>query len=101
MSTKKPYKTLLGNRIYLKIDLPKYTVELDEKLKKQLIAEAAQKLNKAVVYDIGLGVHPENPIEIGDTVMVGKEGIIRADIVHLSKTLSVIMVNPMEIVHIW
>lgn len=97
----KPYKTLLGNRIYLKMELPTYSIQMADSAKKELIAEAAKKLEKAVVYDIGTGVHSDNPIEIGDEVMVGKEGIMRGDLVNLTKDLTVMMVNPLEIVQIW
>lgn len=97
----KPYKTLLGNRIYVVIDLPTYSIQMADSAKKALIAEAAKKLSRAVVYDIGTGVHPDNPIKVGDEVMVGKEGIIRGDLVNLSDDLSVMMVNPIEIVQIW
>jgi len=96
----KPYKTLLGNRIYIKMELPTYSIQMADSAKKELVAEAAKKLERGVVYDIGTGVLTDD-IKIGDEVMVGKEGIIRGDLVNLTKDLSVMMINPFEIVHIW
>jgi hypothetical protein len=97
----KIYKELLGNRIYVDIDLPKYTIEISKTEKDKIIAEAAQKLNKAKVFDIGSGVHELNPIKIGDIVLVGKEGITRGDIVNLSEDKTVVCINPMDIIMIW
>lgn len=95
------YKTLLGNRIYLIMDMPKYSIEVDETTKQKLAQEAAQKMNRAEVYDRGLGVHEDNPVKIGDKVLVGTGGISRGELITLSKDLVVMAVNPMEIMHIW
>jgi len=94
----KPYKKLLGNRVYVTMNMPHYTIEMDENVKKKLIAEAAQKMERATVYDIGTIV---TTVAIGDEVMVGKEGILRGDLINLSPNLTVMMINPLEIVHIW
>ncbi len=96
----KEYKKLLGNRIYLEIDMPKYTVVMDEAIKKKLIADVAKDLNRAKVYDIGTGV-VKDTIEVGDEVLVGRDGVIRGDFINLSKKRTVLMVSPFDIIHIW
>jgi len=95
---KKPYKKLLGNRVYLKLDIPSYTIEMADSAKQALVVEAAQKLNKAEVYDVGDVV---THIQPGEIVMVSKQGVTRGEFVTLSKDLSVIMVSPIDIIHIW
>lgn len=101
MSTEKPYKKLLGNRVFLKLDLPSYSLEMAESAKQTLITEAAQKLNKAEVYDIGDTVAALGIINLGDTVCVSKQGITRGEFLNLSKDLTVVMVSPLDIIHIW
>jgi len=94
----KEYKKLLGNRVYLEIDLPNYSIEMSESAKKDLVREAASKLNRTKVLDIGTTV---TNVAIGDEVLVSKEGILRGDIINLSPTKTVALVNPLEIIHIW
>jgi hypothetical protein len=100
--TKKPYRVLLGNRVYIKLDLPVYTLEMAEETKKKLISEAAQKLSKGVVYDVGnaVVVAKDSPKE-GDTVMVSMQGVTRGELVNLTPELSVLMVSPLDIIQIW
>ncbi len=94
----KPYEKLLGNRVYLKMNMPTFNLEIPESTKNKIIQEAAQKMEKAEVYDIGTTV---TNVGVGDVVMVGKEGIIRGELVNLEKGLVVMMINPLEIVQIW
>lgn len=97
----KEYKTLLGNRVYIEIDLPKYTLEMEESVKKRLVAEAAKKMNRAKVYDVGNGVPEGFELKKGEEVLVGKEGIIRGDFINLSEDRTVLVISPFDIIHIW
>jgi len=99
---KKPYRVLLGNRIYLKLEMPTYTLEVAEEVKKRMVVEAAQKLNKGVVYDVGttVVVSPDSP-KVGDKVMVSMQGVTRGEILNISPDLTVVMISPLDIIHIW
>jgi len=101
--TKKPYKVLLGNRVYIKLDLPKYTLEVAEETKKKMVLEAAQKLNKGIIYDVGLSVIREGKggLNPGDKIMISMQGVTRGEIVNITPDLTVVMVNPLDIIHIW
>lgn len=96
----KEYKKLLGNRVYIEVNMPTYTIVMDEAIKKKLIEEVAQELNRAKIYDIGTGV-TKDTIKIGDEVLVGREGIIRGEFINLSEKRTVLMISPFDIIHIW
>lgn len=52
--SEKPFKKLLGNRIYLKIPPRKESgIYLTPEMEKKLIDEEKEKLNKLEVYDVG------------------------------------------------
>jgi len=94
------YTKLLGNRVYVDIDIPKYTIEMAEEVKKQLVGEAVKSLTKAVVYDVGSGV-VEGGVEPGDIVLVSKEGVLRGDLINLTDKKTVLLISPFDIIHIW
>jgi flavin-binding protein dodecin len=99
----KPYKQLLGNRVYLKLEIITSSLEMAESAKKAMVLEAAKKLNKAVVYDIGHSVVQDADIKyaVGDRVMVSMQGVTRGEILNLDKDTTVVMVSPLDIIHIW
>jgi len=97
----KEYKTLLGNRVYIEIDMPNYSVEMPEEVKKKLTQDVAQKLNRAKVYDVGTSLETSSPVKVGDEVLVSKDGVIRGDFINLSPTKVVLMISPFDIIHIW
>lgn len=97
----KEYKTLLGNRIYIEVEMPNYSVQMTEEVKKKLTADIVQKLNRAKVYDVGTSLETSSPVKPGDEVLVSRDGIIRGDFVNLSDTKVVLMVSPFDIIHIW
>lgn len=95
----KPYRVLLGNRIYL--ELPKQEeskVIVDENTKEALMKEFSKKLQKVVVYDKGETV---NNVEIGDVVMADHKALSSAPVIDLGNGTTVILVSPFDIVHIW
>ncbi len=96
----KEYKKLLGNRVYIEVDMPNYTIVMDEAIKKKLIAEVVKELNRAKIYDIGTGV-TKDTIEIGDEVLVGRDGVVKGEFINLSEKKTVLMVSPFDIIHIW
>lgn len=96
----KPYKRLLGNRVFL--SMPPKTenkILLTKEAKDEVAFAERKKLQKLIVYDVGDAV---NLINIGDEVMVNIEALARAPIIELGNGLDdVIMVSPVDIIIIW
>jgi len=98
--SKKPYKQLLGNRIYL--ELPKKEdskLIVDENTKEALQKEVMKKMSKLKVYDVGTNVES---IKVGDIVLVDPSKITNAVVIpNLSLDVDIILVSPFDVIHIW
>jgi len=98
--SKKPYKELLGNRIYL--ELPKKEdskLIVDENTKEALQKEVMKKMSKLKVYDVGTNVES---IKVGDIVLVDPSKITNAVVIpNLSLDVDIILVSPFDVIHIW
>lgn len=95
----KPYKTLLGNRIY--VEIPKInesSLILSEEAKRTLTTAEISKLDRLTVYDIGDTV---TTVKVGDVILVDRSEVARAPIVTLSSELSVLLISPFQVIHIW
>ena len=95
----KPFKKLLGNRVYLNIpEIPESNIILSEEMKKDLIITQQEKYRKLVVYDVG---DSTGYLNIGDVVFVDPVTIQNAPVIPLTSTLSVLLISPASIIHIW
>ena len=98
--SKKPYKKLLGNRIYL--ELPKKDeskIIVDENTKEALQKEVMKKMSKLKVYDIGNTV---DLVKAGDIVLVDPSKITSAVVIpNLGLDVDIILISPFDIIHIW
>lgn len=95
----KPFKKLLGNRVYLNMPtIPESNIILSKEVQQSLIAAEQEKYQKLMVYAVGDIV---TNITEGDKVLVDPNALQAAPVIKLSETLSVIMVSPFNIAHIW
>jgi hypothetical protein len=98
--SKKPYKELLGNRIYL--ELPKKEdskLIVDENTKEALQKEVMKKMSKLKVYDVGTNVES---IKVGDIVLVDPSKITNAVVIpNLGLDVDIILVSPFDVIHVW
>lgn len=95
----KPFKKLLGNRIYLIMPtIPESFLVLSDEIKKSLISSEQKKFQKLTVYAVGDTV---SIIGEGDVVLVEPTAIANAPIIELTDKLSVIMVSVFNIIHVW
>jgi hypothetical protein len=98
--SKKPYKQLLGNRIYL--ELPKKDESkliVDENTKEALQKEVMKKMSKLKVYDVGNNV---DLVKAGDIVLVDPSKITNAVIVpNLGLDIDIILISPFDVIHVW
>ena len=98
--SKKPYKQLLGNRIYL--ELPKKDESkliVDENTKEALQKEVMKKMSKLKVYDVGNNV---DLVKAGDIVLVDPSKITNAVIVpNLGLDVDIILISPFDVIHVW
>jgi hypothetical protein len=86
----KPFKKLLGNRIYLIMPvIPESILVLPEEVKKQLISSEQEKFQKLKVYAVGDTI---SIIQEGDMVLIEPTALANAP---------VIMVSIFNIIHIW
>jgi hypothetical protein len=95
----KPYKTLLGNRIY--VDIPKKEESkliVDENTKEALQREMLKKMSKLTVYDVGDLVTNVKP---GDTILVDPSKLKEAMVIPLSDEKDVLLVSPFDVMHVW
>ena len=95
----KPYKTLLGNRIY--VDIPKKEESkliVDENTKEALQREMLKKMSKLTVYDVGDLVTNVKP---GDTILVDPSKLKEAMVIPLSDDKDVLLVSPFDVMHVW
>lgn len=96
----KPYKKLLGNRIYL--ELPKKEdskLIVDENTKEALQKELMKKMSKLKVYDVGNTVEL---VKAGDLILVDPSKITSAVVIpNLGLDVDIILVSPFDVIHVW
>jgi hypothetical protein len=96
---KKPYKKLLGNRIY--VEIPKKEESkliVDENTKEALQREMLKRMSKLTVFDIGDLV---TNIKSGDVVLVDPGKLKDALVIPLSDDKDVLLVSPFDVMHVW
>lgn len=95
----KPFKKLLGNRVYLNMPtIPENNLILSEETKKELALKEQDKIMKLSVYAVGDAI---GYIGEGDVVFVDPMTIQNAPVIPLTDKLSVLMISPASIIHIW
>jgi hypothetical protein len=95
----KPYKKLLGHRIY--VNIPKKDdskIIVDENTKEALQREMLKKMSKLEVFDIGDLV---TSVSIGDFILVDPSKLKDAMVIPLSDGRDVLLVSPFDVVHVW
>jgi len=96
---KKPYKKLLGNRIY--VEIPKKEESkliVDENTKEALQREMLKRMSKLTVYDVGDLV---TNIKSGDVILVDPGKLKDALVIPLSDNKDVLLVSPFDVMHVW
>lgn len=96
---KKPYKKLLGNRIY--VEIPKKEESkliVDENTKEALQREMLKRMSKLTVYDVGDLV---TNIKSGDVILVDPGKLKDALVIPLSEDKDVLLVSPFDVMHVW
>ncbi len=96
---KKPYKKLLGNRIY--VDMPKKEESkliVDENTKEALQREMLKRMSKLTVFDVGDLV---TNIKVGDVILVDPGKLKDAIVIPLSSDKDVLLVSPFDVMHVW
>jgi len=96
---KKPYKKLLGNRIY--VEIPKKEESkliVDENTKEALQREMLKRMSKLTVFDIGDLV---TNIKVGDVILVDPGKLKDAMVIPLSEDKDVLLVSPFDVMHVW
>jgi hypothetical protein len=93
----KPYKKLLGNRIYLLFEQEESPVIVDENTKIALQEAFAKKMLRAKVYDVGTTVLD---IKKNEEVLVDPKALQNASVIPLGD-INVLLVSPFDVVHVW
>lgn len=96
---KKPYKKLLGNRIY--VDMPKKEESkliVDENTKEALQREMLKRMSKLTVFDVGDLV---TNVKVGDVILVDPGKLKDAMVIPLSDDKDVLLVSPFDVMHVW
>jgi len=97
--TKKPYKKLLGNRIYVEIPRKEESkLFVDENTKEALQREMLKRMSKLTVFDVGESV---TNIKIGDIILVDPGKLKDAMVIPLSDDKDVLLVSPFDVIHVW
>ena len=95
----KPFKKLLGNRVYISMPtIAESAIILSEEVKKSIISSEQDKFQKLKVYAKGDLV---TTVEEGDEVLVHPGVLANALVVPLTKEISVILVNSLDIIQVW
>lgn len=95
----KPFKKLLGNRVYLSMPtIAESAIILSEEVKKSIISSEQDKFQKLKVYAKGDLV---TTVEEGDEVLVHPGVLANALVVPLTKEISVILINSLDIIMVW
>lgn len=96
---KKPYKKLLGNRIY--VEIPKKEESkliVDENTKEALQREMLKRMSKLTVFDVGDLV---TNIKAGDVILADPGKLKDAMVIPLSDDKDVLLVSPFDVIHVW
>jgi len=96
---KKPYKKLLGNRIY--VEIPKKEESkliVDENTKEALQREMLKRMSKLTVFDVGDLV---TNIKVGEVILVDPGKLKDAMVIPLSEDKDVLLVSPFDVMHVW
>lgn len=95
----KPFKKLLGNRVYLAMPtIAETNLILSDEVKRSIIASEQDKFQKLKVYATGDLV---STVCEGDEVLVHPGVLANALVVPLSKEIIVILVNSLDIIQVW
>jgi len=96
---KKPFKKLFGQRVFLSMPiLPESAIILSEAVQQSIVEKEQEKYQKLTVYATGELV---TTVSEGDVVLVNPEILQRAQVVPLSKTHKVILINALDIIMVW
>ena len=97
--SKKPYKQLLGNRVYVEVsEQKKSKLEVDANTKEALQREMLKKMSRLKVYDVGdLVTHFKG----GDEVLVDPSKLKDAHLIPLTDNKQVLLVSPFDVIHVW
>jgi len=100
MEIKKPYKELIGNRIYVSVPKKdeKSKIIVDSATKEDLQREMLKKMSKLTVFDVGNSVNFCKP---GDIVLVDPSKLKEAMLIPLTPDKDVLLLSPFDIIHIW
>jgi len=96
----KPYKKLLGNRIYVNVPKKEEKTKLivDTATKEELQREMLKKMSKLTVYDVGDSV---SIVKAGDIVLIDPAKLKDAMLIPLNEDVDVLLVSPFEVIHVW
>jgi len=96
----KPYKKLLGNRIYVNVPKKeeKSKIIVDTATKEELQREMLKKMSKLTVYDVGDSVSIVKP---GDVILVDPAKLKDAMLIPLNEEVDVLLVSPFDVIHVW
>lgn len=96
----KPYKKLLGNRIYVNVPKKEEKSKLivDTATKEELQREMLKKMSKLTVYDVGDSV---SIVKAGDIVLIDPAKLKDAMLIPLNEDTDVLLVSPFEVIHVW
>ena len=96
---KKPYKKLLGNRVYVEVpERKKSKLEVDANTKEALQREMLKKMSRLKVYDVGDSV---STFKAGDEVLVDPGHLKDALLIPLTDDKEVLLLSPFDIIHVW
>ena len=96
----KPYKKLLGNRIYVNVPKKeeKSKIIVDTATKEELQREMLKKMSKLTVYDVGDSV---SIVKAGDVILADPAKLKDAMLIPLNEDVDVLLVSPFDIIHVW
>lgn len=97
----KPFKKLLGARIYL--EMPKQEESkliVDDNTKESLNKEMLKKMNKLKIHSVGAGITDPDLVE-GLYILVDPSALSRSPLIPLTEDETVLLISPFDIIHIW
>ncbi len=97
---KKPYKKLIGNRIYVNVPKKeeKSKIIVDTATKEELQREMLKKMSKLTVYDVGDSV---SIVKVGDVILIDPAKLKEAMLIPLNADIDVLLISPFDVMHIW
>ena len=97
--SKKPYKQLLGNRVYVEVpEQKKSKLEVDANTKEALQREMLKKMSRLKCYDVGDLV---TTFKAGDEILVDPGKLKDAHLIPLSDAQQVLLISPFDVIHVW